>query len=737
MTTLKKSALIFLSAGILVFALSFVCFAPPLKEAQTYPGGTIFRDDTGRILRVSLGEGDVDCRPYYFAEKDDWIVKALIASEDGRFYDHHGVDFLSVARAVFQNVFYMRRISGASTITMQATRLIAPHPRSYICKFKQAFKAIRLDFAKDKMWIISQYLNRAPFGSNLIGIEAAANGWFGKRTKDLGIGEAALLAGMVQAPSRFRPDRNLARALKRREYVLERMLKLGMIDAEQFEGANKSIPTIKRGIRPFAEPFFCDYVQNLLNERTSYGNAKQYGDYVTTLNMDIQEQAKRIVEGAAKSGGYSVAAVVMRADTGAVVSLACSGDYFSKDAGQVNTASAPRSAGSTLKPFLTAAAMDRGIVTPQERINDERRAYHWYNPANFDAAYRGSVTVADALVMSLNIPFLQMLERLGVTRFGTLLRSLGCAHISELDTSYGLGMAIGNVEVTLLELVGAYGALARGGFWLAPTGLKDVAETRKKSDSFADRGVRVFSAGACWMVADILSGEQRSAAALGHFANVHLPKFAWKTGTSAAYKDAWTVAWNPEYVIGVWCGHKEGFTGNESLVGANAAAPLAWQMVRFLYPTGNAPWFEKPDEVIERTVCSVSGKRASGGCAQTEKGLAIRGRTLNEICALHQRVLGGGVVQRDDSQKLAISSPENNSTYYLVPGINRQRIVCKVVGNQERERLWWFVNGERKGVTEGNNVFVWEPTIGTHKILCTSTNGTTSSVQINVEALEY
>ncbi len=727
MTTRRKVLLFSLTGILLVVALSFICFAPPLREAATYPGGTILRDDAGRILRVSLGAGDVDCRPYYAASEDDWIVKALIASEDGRFYDHHGVDFLSVARALFQNIFYMRRISGASTITMQATRLIAPHPRSYVCKYKQAFRAIRLDFAKDKMWIISQYLNRAPFGSNLIGIEAAANGWFGKRAKDLAISEAALLAGMVQAPSRFRPDRNLARALKRRRYVLERMLKHGMITEQQFDGADKTIPTIRRGIRPFEEPFFCDTVQAYLNARTANGTAEQYGDYETTLNMDIQEHAKRLVSDASR--GYSVAVVVMRADTGAIVSLACSGDYFSKDAGQVNTATAPRSAGSTLKTFLTAAAIDRGLLTPQERLTDERRAYHWYNPANFDAAYRGRVTVSDALVMSLNIPFLRILERFGVTRFGTLLRSLGCAQMNELDTSYGLGMAIGNVEVTLLELVSAYGALARGGVYLPPTLLKKEVGT-------VPGGVRIFSEGASWMVSDILSGEQRAAAAVGHLATVRLPRFAWKTGTSAAYKDAWTVAWNPEYVIGVWCGHKEGFMGNEALVGANAAAPLAWQMARFLYPSGTGPWYSRPEEVVERTVCSVSGKRASGDCPQTEIGLAIRDVTSTEICPLHRRMQGGRVIQRDDAQKLAISSPENNSTYYLVPGIDRQRIVCKVVGHPEHERLWWFVDGERKGVTEGTNPFVWEPTLGPHKITCTTRDGKTASVHITIQPPE-
>ncbi len=733
---MKVLWLLFTGVAVVVL-VSFVCFAPPLDESEVYPGGTIMRDAAGKVLRVSLGPGDVDCRPYYTASREDWIVKALIASEDGRFYDHWGVDFLSVARACFQNITSMRRVSGASTITMQATRLIAPHPRSYICKYKQAFKSIRLDFTKDKLWIISQYLNRAPFGSNLIGIEAAANGYFGKRAKDLGIGEAALLAGMVQAPSRFRPDRNLNRALKRREYVLERMVALGMITLEQYEGARNVIPKIQRGPRPFSEPFFCDYVQRLLDRRKR--GSRIYGDYTTTLDMDIQEQAKRVVQSGAGEGGYSVAAVVMRVDDGAIVALACSDDYFSRDAGQVNVALSPRPAGSTLKPFLTAMAMDRGIVTPEERLADVPRAYQWYNPANFDSTYRGSVTASDALVLSLNLPFLQLLERIGVTRFGTLLRSMGCSYINENDSTYGLGMAIGNVDVSLVELVGAYGSIARNGIWLEPTALRDVIEARR-----GNGGARIFSEGASWLISDILSGNERSVAAIGHFADVEVSRFAWKTGTSSAYRDAWTVAWNPEYVIGVWCGYKLGHIGNVSLVGAEAAAPLAWRIARFLYPADNGPWFKMPDTIVRRTICSVSGQPASPDCPDTEEGRAIEGISSNVMCMRHQRTRGGKVVKKGDALlaafegdsekalKLDIASPENNSTYYLVPGIDRQRIVCKVVGNTESGKLWWFVNGVQAGESCGSDPFVWEPVLGSHHISCSTEDGVSASVKIRV-----
>ena len=177
--------------GAVAFGLSWWLIAPHLEGADEYPGGVVLRDNAGRVLRVSLGPDDEDCRPYYVASKEDWIVKALVAAEDRRFFEHAGVNLPSVMRATFQNISSLRRVSGASTITMQATRLILPHPRTLAWKYVEAFRAMQTERARDKLWIISQYLNRAPFGSNLVGVEAAAQGWFGKRTKDLGMTSAS------------------------------------------------------------------------------------------------------------------------------------------------------------------------------------------------------------------------------------------------------------------------------------------------------------------------------------------------------------------------------------------------------------------------------------------------------------------------------------------------------------------------------------------------------------------
>ena len=694
-------------SAIVFAALSWTFIDWTDEGADRYAGGVILRDDAGNVLRVSLGEGDTDCRPFYVASRDDWIVKALVASEDGSFWSHHGVRPLSILRAACQNVFNGRRISGASTITMQAVRLIRPHPKTLWWKWKEAMMALKMERTKSKEWILSQYLNRAPYGSNLVGIEAAAQGWFGKGAKSLGLGEAAMLAGMVQAPSRFRPDRGYEKALKRRDYVLGRMQELGLATAAQVEGAKSVRPVICRAPRPFRCPYFCDWVMRSLGERAA-------GDVRTALNADVQLICENAVDAAAAKGGASVATIVMRVDTGEVVALACSGDYLGGADGQVNTALAPRPAGSTLKPFLTALGIEKGFVTPETRLADVPTAFKGYRPSNFDTKYRGDVTVRDALIQSLNIPFVRLLNRLGVESFGQQLRTLGFRNLGASDEAYGLGMAIGNVEVTLMELVSAYAVLARYG---------------TTSD-----GTRVFAPGTAYLVSDMLSGNERSAAALGHVADVAASRFAWKTGTSSAYRDAWTVLWNPDYVVGVWCGHKRGGFGDRTVVGAKAAAPVAWGVARQLYPQNDGPWFVEPGDVFRRKVCALTGRPASADCPATVEGTAVRGCSLSVLCDRHRRNAQGEVITvTDKNSRLALTQPEDGATFKLVPGTLNQKIVCQPTGNGEG-RLWWFVDGSLKGESAGAAPFALEVVAGEHLITCTTGAGDFASASIRVEA---
>ena len=695
-----------LAAVFLVASWIFIGWSD--EGADEYPGGVILRDSSGRILRVTLGAGDVDCRPFYVASPDDWIVKALVAAEDSSFWSHHGVRPMSVLRATWQNVSCRRRISGASTITMQAVRLLRPHPKNLWWKWKEAVKAAKMERAKPKRWIISQYLNRAPFGSNFVGIEAASQGWFGKGAKDLGLGEAAMLAGMVQAPTRFRPDRwgspeRRAQAFRRRDYVLERMRALGYITDEQLEGARSVEPEVRRAPRPFLAPHFCDWYISEHGLRGGRGGV----DVTTALDADIQLLCEHAVSEAAEKGGFSSAVVVMKPATGEIVAMAVSGDYFDGKDGQVNTAVSPRPAGSTLKPFLVALAMERGLATPDRRLVDSPISFKGYRPANFDGRYRGLVTVRDALVLSLNVPFVRLLDEVGVESFAEELRALGFGRVPEDPASCGLGMAIGNVEVSLLELVRAYGVLARGG------------DGR-------------FAPACAYLVSDMLSGNERSHAAFGHIADVAVPRFAWKTGTSSAYRDAWTVAWNPEFVVGVWCGHKTGGFGDKSVVGAKAAAPVAWSIVRQLYPGGTGPWFDEPDGVAKCVVCKKTGLPASPDCPETEEGRAVKGRSSPRLCNIHRRGPDGKLIE-EGGPALSLVKPEDGAQFHLVAGSLEQRIVCQVGEVPPDTRLWWFVDAAPVGETVGRGAFAAEMSPGKHVITCATESGDAVSATVTVE----
>ena len=704
---LKISLIAALGVVAVFVALSFAFISWNDCGSENYAGGLILRDAAGEVMRVSLGEGDVDCRAYYVADENDWIVKALVAVEDGEFWSHCGVRPLSVVRAAFQNLFYGRRISGASTITMQAVRLIKPHPKTMWWKWREAVMAVKMENAKSKKWILSQYLNRAPYGSNFIGIEAAARGWFGKGAKDLGIGEAAMLAGMVQAPSRFRPDRGYDRAFRRRDHVLERMQKLGYITEEQRLAARSVRPVVCRSPRPFKHPYFCDYILASLGKNRAL--QKKSGIIDTSLDADIQSIVCNSVDSAAAEGGYSVAAVVMKAATGEVVALHCSGDYFGGKDGQVNTALSPRPAGSTLKPFLAALAMDLGLVTPGTRLWDSPMSVKGYRPANFDSAYRGRVTLSDSLILSLNIPFVRLAGKIGVERFADRLRELGFKHLNADDADSGLGIAIGNVEVTLVELVKAYQKLASG-------------------------GGGIFSRESSYLVSEILSGQERSSAALGHIADVVTSRFAWKTGTSSAYRDAWTVAWNPEYVIGVWCGHKRGGFGDKTLVGAKAAAPVCWKIARQLYPQDNGPWYVKPQTIVEKELCALTGEIASQECPKREKGDFILEVSSPRPCTAHRRGADGRVVTLDEGEngRFKIVSPENGANFQLVEGALRERIVFRTHNVKEGDELWWFVDGVQCGKTVGSEPFVLQMEKGEHSVVAVNAAGESASVEVVV-----
>ncbi|MFA5203377.1 MAG: penicillin-binding protein 1C [Lentisphaeria bacterium] len=634
-------------AAVAALVLAWFLLPFPRERLARYPAATLLLDRDGAPLRLRLGPNDTDCRLRYQPDDDrDWIAKAVVAAEDQRFWRHHGVDPLALGRAVGQNLRGRRVVSGASTITTQVVRLVQPRRRTLATKAVELFRALQLERILDKPAILEQYLNRTPFGANLVGVEAASRRYFGKAPGDLSLAEAALLAGLPQSPSRLRPDRFPARARQRQAYVLDRMLACGFITAAQRAAAAAQPVVLRKDAYPFRAPHFCDL---LLDERPQrQGQGRDAAVVRTTLDPALQRLAEEIlrrrVEALHPENVFGGAVVILEVKTGAVRALVGAPDYRdAAHAGQVNGAAAPRSAGSTLKPFAYALAMDQGRITPASLLADVPRTFRDYAPVNFDGEFNGPVTARAALVRSLNIPALTLVEQEGVGEFLGVLQRLGLGTLKKSAAEYGLGLAIGNGPVRLLDLANAYACLARGGEW-RPYRLCEATigpESNKAAGTGAGRGAGtgagpyIFSPAAAWLVAEMLSGEERAGDTTGHHADVRLPRVAWKTGTSSGFRDAWSVAFNPEYVVAVWLGNPDGRAA-PALVGAKAAVPVMWEIVRGLYPANDAPWFTPPPGVVRRAVCAVSGAPPCPQCAATVEDWCIAGVSSARPCDLHR-----------------------------------------------------------------------------------------------------
>jgi len=571
-------------------------------------------DRKGNTLGAFVAADDCWSFPVPLSEISPSLIKATIAAEDKRFYSHDGVDYPAVARAAWSNLWRGRTVSGASTLTMQTIRLLEPRRRTLWAKLVEAFRARQLEGRRSKDEILAGYLNLAPYGGNLVGAEAASLAWFGKRARDLTIAEAALLAGLPQAPSRLRPDRFPERAMARRDQVLRQ---LRIADC----GLRIEIRNPKSEIR---NPQFALLVRRRHPDKPCLR---------TTLDPSVQHAAETALrEGVAalrEAGVSNGAAVVIENECSALRAMVGSCDFFSEeDDGQVNGATAPRSPGSALKPFTYALAFERGLCLPDTVLPDVPASYTGYEPANYDRDFRGAVSAREALAASLNLPAVRLLREAGHRNLHAFLKELGISTLTRDPDHYGLALTLGSVEVTLLELTQAYATLARLGLSRPLRFLEDepVAE-----------GQRVLSEGAAYLVADILSDTTRlGGKPLWRSAQGQL-RMAWKTGTSHGHRDAWTIAYTPRHTVGVWLGN---FSGRPArgLVGIQAAAPIAARILDQVEAGQPAAWFPKPDSVELRPLCAASGLPPGPHCPATRPGLWLNCGLAIADCGLESEI---------------------------------------------------------------------------------------------------
>jgi penicillin-binding protein 1C len=554
---IKLAGVVSAAAGLIMVAAFavWVVSLGPLPLAQARQVSTTIVDRNGKLLRAyAMADGrwrlPVDAK----TNVDPGYLKLLLAYEDRRFRSHAGVDPFALGRAAFQLVSRGHIVSGGSTITMQLARLMEPRrERSVYAKLRQMVRAVEIERQLTKDQILDLYLALAPYGGNLEGIRAASIAYFGKEPKRLSLAEAALLVALPQSPETRRLDRYPDVAHAARDRVLDRMVEDGRVSAEDAAQAKAvPVPRLRKPL-PILAPHSADQAVAIVKDAPVIK---------LTLDSGLQKNLESLARDRAIALGpnISVAIIAVDNESGDVLARVGSPDYFDeRRAGQVDMTRAVRSPGSTLKPFIYGLAFEDGFVHPESLIDDRPIRFGSYAPENFDMTFQGTVPVRKALQMSLNVPAIALLDRVGASRLSSRLKQAGANLVLPKDEAPGLAMGLGGVGITLQDLVQLYAGLARLG------STRPLREIMNVSDG-ARESLRLMDPVSAWQVGNVLIGTPPPENAVHN-------RIAFKTGTSYGYRDAWSVGFDGRTTIGVWVGRPDGAPA-PGIVGRTAAAPI-------------------------------------------------------------------------------------------------------------------------------------------------------------------
>ncbi|MFU0920227.1 peptidoglycan glycosyltransferase PbpC [Kluyvera sichuanensis] len=593
-------------AGAVVLLWAVVVLADklwPLPLHEVTPARVVVAEDGSPLWRFADAQG-IWRYPVTIEEVSPRYLDALIQYEDRWFWDHPGVNPFSIARAAWQDVTSGRVVSGGSTLTMQVARLLDPHPRTFGGKFRQLWRAMQLEWHLSKRDILTLYLNRAPFGGTLQGIGAASWAYLGKPPAQLSYADAALLAVLPQAPSRLRPDRWPERAQAARNKVLDRMQAQQVWSADVVKEAKEEPVWLFPRQMPQLAPLFARHI--LAQSRDE--------KIVTTLDAGLQRQLEEMALNwkSRLPPRSSLAMVVVDNRNMKVRGWVGSADIADDSRfGHVDMVTAIRSPGSVLKPFLYGMALDSALIHPESLLQDVPRRVGDYRPGNFDSGFHGPVSMSEALVRSLNLPAVQVLDAYGPKQFAARLRNAGLPLILPAGAEPNLSLILGGAGARLADITAAYSALARHG---------KVGKLRMlASDPLVERPL--LSPGAAWIIRRILAGEAQPVP------DASLPQvvpLAWKTGTSYGYRDAWAIGVNARYSIGIWTGRPDG-TPVAGQFGFASAIPLLNQVSNLLL-ANNARQQEgrdpRPASVSTAEICWPGGQPLPSGDSNCRRRLS-------------------------------------------------------------------------------------------------------------------
>jgi len=734
----------------------------PLPGRETTPSTVVeYRD--GRPAYVFLSPDDKWRLPVELARVDPKFVEALVALEDKRFWDHDGVDTIAVVRAAISNLTSGRRVSGGSTISMQLARLLEPRPRTVPSKLLDMFRALQLDVRMSKRELLEEYLARTPYGENVEGIESASWSYFGHGAQHLTPLEIATLLAVPQGPARFAPNpANTARLRARRDAILGKLIAAGVVRGVDAESARVDAADSPPPDHQLAMPREVPHAAISLHARFPDRHRIR-----STLDPGAQKLVEREVALHApelrRKRIHNAAVVVVDHHTREVVALVGSLDFAdSEHGGQIAMFERPRSPGSTLKPFLYAFAIDRGLALPGYLVADVPSTYGTYQPRNFDGDWSGLVTLNDSLSRSLNLPFVDLMQALGVESFLGELERMAVAHARVAPGQYGLSLIAGGMELTPLELAGMYATLAEDGTYAPLRLTRDAEATAEKTP--------IFNPGAAFLTRQTL--EKKDRPDFPRRRDTTPLEIHWKTGTSFGFRDAWAAGSGPRYTAVVWTGNVD-MKGSSDLVGSDAAAPLLFDVLEGVRDRSRTPVPEvPPPDLTPIEVCAYSGHVPSESCNERTTVLAPIHAVPTKPCPFHhayevdretQRAVlpSCRVPGRDYERRSFVVLPSSITAWFLarnrvlpeqpvfadncaadpnlappailmpslgqvvtlMPGVATERQQIPLSASSRSAQLSWFVDGAHLGTVRSNERLFWTPTIGTHDLVVSDEAG--------------
>ncbi len=635
------------------------------------PYSAVLKARSGELLNASIAHDG----QWRFPQGDSVpgkFARAVVAFEDRRFWSHPGVDILALGRALRQNIQAGKVVSGGSTISMQVIRLSRKgKSRTIFEKVVEAILATRLELRYTKKEILALYAAHAPFGGNVVGLDAACWRYFGTDPHHLSWGEAALLAVLPNAPSLIHPGKNRDALLEKRNRLLDKLESEGTIDSFTCTLAKEEpIPE-----SPLPLPVLAPHLLDRMRKEGRSGK-----QVISTIDYSLQLRANEILqrhhERLSSNHVFNAAALIVEVKTGDVLAYVGNVDTDAGHDPAVDVVSAPRSTGSILKPILYAAMMDEGQLLPGSLLPDVPVILEGFSPKNFSRQYDGAVPADQALIRSLNVPAVHMLRDYRYEKFHQLLKDVGMTTLVNGPDHYGLSLILGGAEGTLWDVAGIYASMARvlNNYFERPGKARYT-----NADFHAPQYVRVeprensslteagwLSASSLYLTFDALQELYRPGEETGwrHFSSSRV--VAWKTGTSYGFRDAWAVGVTPQYVVGVWVGNADG-EGRAGLTGTEAAAPIMFDIFSTLPSDGE--WFRRPEsEMVEVAVCRQSGYRISQYCDQRDTVAISLAGLESPACPYHKMVhLSRDHRYRVHSECTSIAEMEHVSWFVLPP----------------------------------------------------------------------